>query len=64
MDSLILALGIAIGIIITLPIAFWRYKRGFAAGWVAMSVVRIDKNFELVIPLEQLYDKVLEKSNR
>lgn len=64
MNILVLALGIAIGIIITLPIEFWRYKRGFAAGWAAMSVVRIDKNFELVIPLEQLYDKAFEKSKR
>jgi len=48
---LLLALGIAIGIIIALPIAFWCCKRGFAAGGAAMAAVRIDENFELVIPL-------------
>lgn len=51
MKILLLALGIAIGIIIALPIAFGCYKRGFAAGGAAMAAVRIDENFELVIPL-------------
>ena len=64
MKILFLALGIALGAIIALPIASWCYKRGLAAGWAAMSVVCIDENFELVIPLEKLYSKFLDKSKR
>lgn len=58
MNILVLALGIAIGIIIALPIALWCYKRGFAAGGAAMAAVRIDENYELVIPLLTLYEKL------
>lgn len=34
------------------------YKRGFAAGVAYMTAVRLDDEFELVIPLLTLYEKL------
>lgn len=58
MQYVCLALGVAIGIIVALPIAFRCYKKGFASGGAAMAAVRIDENYELVIPLLTLYEKL------